>query len=197
MSFIITIGRQYGSGGRYIARELAKRLDIKFYDNEILAKAAEKSGLCLEYLKENDEKKDSIFAYMGIGNSNHLTASQKVSLAQFQAIRDIADSDESCVIVGRCASYVLRDRDNIINVFINAPIEERIARAVNYYGLKPEKAQSVIHKMDKNRESYYSFFTDQKWGKAENYDLCINSQIGIQETVDIIVELLKKKIKDL
>ncbi len=193
MSFVITIGRQYGSGGRYIAQELAKRLNIAFYDNDLLVKAAQNSGLSVEYMKEHDEKKDSVFAFVGMNeSSNVFTAVQKVSLAQFQTIRHLADT-ESCVIVGRCADYVLKDYPNVVNIFIHAPIEERIRRAVTYYHLEEKKAKDIIVKMDRKRASYYSYFTDRKWGHAGNYDLCINSDIGIEETVDVIVELVGKK----
>lgn len=193
MSFVITIGRQYGSGGRYIAQELAKRLNIAFYDNDLLVKAAQNSGLSVEYMKEHDEKKDSVFAFVGMNeSSNVFTAVQKVSLAQFQTIRHLADT-ESCVIVGRCADYVLKDYPNVVNIFIHAPIEERIRRAVTYYHLEEKKAKDIIVKMDRKRAGYYSYFTDRKWGHAGNYDLCINSDIGIEETVDVIVELVGKK----
>lgn len=194
MTYVITVGRQYGSGGRYIASELAKRLKINFYDNDLLIKVANESGLCVDYLKENDEKKDSIFAFLGMNDINHQpTAAQKVSMAQFQTIRKLAEN-ESCVIVGRCANYVLRDYPNVINIFIHAPMDDRIDRAIKYYGLDPKKAENIINKTDRNRAAYYAYFTDQKWGQAENYDLCLNSKIGINESVDVIVELVKKVI---
>lgn len=195
MSFVITIGRQYGSGGRYIAQELAKRLNIAFYDNDLLVKAAQNSGLSVEYMKEHDEKKDSVFAFVGMNDaSNVSTAVQKVSLAQFQTIRHLADT-ESCVIVGRCADYVLKDYPNVVNIFIHAPIDDRVHRAVTYYRLEEKKAKDIIAKMDRKRASYYNYFTDRKWGHAGNYDLCINSDIGIEETVDVIVELVRKKFR--
>lgn len=193
MSFVITIGRQYGSGGRYIARELAKKLNIQFYDNDLLVKAAEASGLSVDYIKANDEKKDSIFAFIGMNDANSVfTAVQKVSLAQFQVIRKLADT-ESCVIVGRCANYVLRDHSNVLNVFIHAPIEDRVKRAVTYYNLDEKKAKENITKMDKKRAEYHNYFTDEKWGEAVNYDLCLNSSLGIEECVDIIIKAASKK----
>lgn len=194
MNYVITIGREYGSGGRYIGRELAKRLNIPFYDNELLEKVSEESGLCVDYLKENDEKKDSVFAFIGMSdNTNVFTAVQKTSLAQFRTIKKLAE-EESCVIVGRCANYVLRHHKNVVNVFIHAPLEERIHRAVTYYSVDPKKAKDIIVKMDRKRSGYYNYFTDQKWGHSSNYDLCISSSIGIEETVDVIVELLHKKL---
>lgn len=195
MKFVITIGREYGSGGRYIGRELAKRLNISFYDNELLEKVSEESGLCVEYLKENDEKKDSVFAFVGMSeHANVFTAVQKVSLAQFNTIKKLAE-EESCVIVGRCANYVLRDNKNVLNIFIHAPLEDRIERAVTYYNIERKKAKDIILKMDRKRASYYNYFTDQKWGQSTNYDLSISSSIGIEETVDVIVSLIKNKFK--
>lgn len=194
MKYVITIGRQYGSGGRYIASELAKRLNINFYDNNLITKVAEDSGLCEEFLKQNEEKKDSIFAFMGFGDTGHnLTAAQKVSIAQFETIRKIAET-ESCVIVGRCADYVLKDYENTIKVFVHAPIEERIKRANKYYNLNSKNIKNVIEKTDKNRAAYYSYFTDQKWGYANNYDLCIDSSIGIDACVDIIITFINHKL---
>ncbi len=193
MSFVITIGRQYGSGGRYIAQELAKKLKINFYDNELLTKAAEKTGLSVDYIKANEEKKDSLFAFMGLNDvDNTLTAVQKVSNTQFAIIRNLA-SKESCVIVGRCANYVLKDYKNVLNVFIHAPMEDRIHRAVTYYGLDPKKAKDSIKKMDKRRAGYHNYFTEEKWGDATNYDICLNSSIGINECVDIIIAAAKNK----
>lgn len=193
MSYVITIGRQYGSGGRYIARELAKKLKINFYDNELLIKAAERTGFSVDYIKANEEKKDSIFAFMGLNDiDNTLTAVQKVSNAQFAIIRNLADT-ESCVIVGRCANYVLKDHQNVLNVFIHAPIEDRIKRAVTYYNLPEKNAKEAIKKMDRKRESYHNYFTDEKWGDATNYDLCLNSSLGIEECVDVIIEAARKK----
>ena len=124
--------------------------------------------------------------------SYDMTLSQKVFLAQFDAIKKIA-SEQSCVIVGRCADYVLRDNPNVVNVFICAPMEDKIKRAIEYYGIKPEKAASYIVKKDKKRKGYYNFYTDMDWGKASNYDLCLNSRIGIEGCVDAIVAYTKRR----
>ena len=140
MSYIITISRQYGSGGHYIGQELAKKLNIGFYDNKLLEKVAADSGLCIDFIKSNDEKKDSIFSFLGLPEgTNYLTASQRVSLAQFETIEKIAQSGESCVIIGRCADYVLRNYKNLISIFIYAPMEERVKRATTYYDLQGKK----------------------------------------------------------
>lgn len=194
MKFVITIGREYGSGGRFIGRLVAEKLGINFYDSELLIKASKDSGISETILKSFDEKKDSLFG-AGIGAYRYdMSLSQKVFLAEFDAIRKIADT-ESAVIVGRCADYVLKDYPNRINIFICASMEEKVNRAVKYYGLKPTKAISQIEKIDKRRRSYYNYYTDNNWGKASNYDLCINSQIGIDECVALICNYAKSKLK--
>lgn len=194
MKYVITIGREYGSGGRFIGKLLAEKLGISFYDNELLIKAAEGSGLSEAVFKSYDEKKDG-FLVNGIGMYSYdMSLGQKVFLAQFDAIKKIANQ-ESCVIVGRCADYVLKDYPHVVNVFICAPMEDKIERAVKYYGLNPNKAATQIMKMDKKRRGYYNFYTDKDWGKANNYDLCINSRIGVEETVEAIAAYVKTLLK--
>lgn len=192
MKYVVTIGREYGSGGRFIGKLLAEKLGISFYDNELLAKAAQESGLSEAVFKNYDEKKDG-FLVNGMGiYSYDMSLGQRVFLAQFDAIKKIAEN-ESCVIVGRCADYVLKDNPNVCNIFVCAPMDEKIKRAVKYYGLNPQKAESQILKMDKKRKGYYSFYTDRDWGKARNYDLCINSKIGIDECVNAIAGYVKAR----
>lgn len=195
MSFVITIGRQYGSGGRFIARKLAEMLNVNFYDNELLTTAATQSGMSKTILDNYDEKKDGFFS--GVVPSTFgadMSLSQKVFLAQFEAIKMIADR-ESCVIVGRCADYVLRENKNVVNVFITAPIEDRVKRAVKYYNLDEKKAKETIIKMDKKRASYYNFYSDKKWGRADSYNLTIDSNIGIDEACEVIKSYVEKKLK--
>ena len=195
MSYVITIGRQYGSGGRFIAQELAKELNVPFYDNELLAKAAVDSGLDQDIVKSYDEKKDGVFAgFIPSLYGYDMTMGQKVFLAQFEAIKKIADAG-SCIIVGRCADYVLRDRPNVVNVFITAKMEDCIKRCVKYYGVDEKKAEELIKKTDKKRASYYNFYTDRKWGRADQYDLTIDSSIGIKETCEVIKSFAEKKLK--
>ena len=192
MKFVITIGREYGSGGRFVGKLLAERLGIKFYDSELLIQAASDSGLSEEVFKNFDERKDG-FLGNGIGlYAYDMTLSQKVFLAQFDTIKKLA-SEESCVIVGRCADYVLKDDPNLVSVFICAPMDNKIERAIKYYDLDPKKAESIILKKDKKRKSYYNFYTDREWGKASNYDLCINSKIGIDQCVDAIEAYVRRK----
>jgi cytidylate kinase len=195
MSFIITIGRQYGSGGRFIGQELAKELNVPFYDNDLLAKAAVNSGIDEDVVKLYDEKKDGVFAgFIPSLYGYDMTMGQKVFLAQFEVIKKIA-AEGSAVIVGRCADYVLKDKDNVVSVFIMAPEEDCVKRAVKYYGMDEKKAREYIKKTDKKRASYYNFYTDRKWSEASNYDLCINSSIGIKESVDVIKAFAEKKLK--
>ena len=190
MSFVITLGREYGSGGRYIASELAKKLNVNFYDGKLLEKVAEKAGFSLDYVQSNDEKKDNYFFGYNMFSSEVMSAAQRVATEQFKVIEHLAQT-ESCVIVGRCSNYILRDHNNVVNVFIYAQMKEKIARAVKYYNLKEKKAKEMIEKIDKQRASYFNFFTNMKWGRRENYDLCINSSIGIEECTDLIIQYLK------
>lgn len=194
MKYVVTIGREYGSGGRFIGKLLAERLNIPFYDEELLTKAAQESGLSEAVFKNFDEQKEGFFS-SGMGMYSYdMSLGQKVFLAQFDAIKKIANN-ESCIIVGRCADYVLKDYKNVVNIFICAPMEDKINRAVTYYGLNPNKAANEISKKNKKRRSYYNFYTDREWGKASNYDLCINSRIGVDETVDAIEAYVKTVFK--
>ncbi|MBP5407532.1 MAG: cytidylate kinase-like family protein [Bacilli bacterium] len=189
--FVITIGRQYGSGGRFIGRKLAEKLNVPFYDSELLLKASEASGLSKNIMESYDEKVDGIFS--GIFPSTYIpeaSLGSRVFIAQFETIKKLA-ADHSCVIVGRCADYVLKDYENVLNVFITAPMDECVKRSVEYYGLEEKKAEDSIKKMNKKRANYYNFYTDKKWGSANSYDLCINSTIGVDETVNVIIAYLE------
>lgn len=195
MSFVITIGRQYGSGGRFIAQKLAEQLGINFYDNDLLTKVAEETGMSKAVLDNYDEKRDSFFA--GIVPSSFgadMSLGQKVFLAQFEVIRHLAER-ESCIIVGRCADYVLREFPNVVNVFVTAPMEKRIERVEKYYGVDPRKSRDIIVKMDKKRSNYYNFYSDKKWDRADSYNLTIDSSIGIEECCEIIKAYVEKKLK--
>lgn len=190
---IITIGRQFGSGGRFIGRKLAEELNIPFYDSELLAKAAKESGLSEAVLDNYDERKDSFFSgVMPYSYGIDLSLGQKVFLAQFDAIKHIA-AEGSCIIVGRCADYVLRENPNVASIYISAPLDYRKERVIKYYGVKENKARDTIIRMDKKRASYYNYYTDQKWGRARYYDLCIDASIGIDETAEVIKHFVKTK----
>jgi cytidylate kinase len=192
MKYVITIGREYGSGGHFIGKLLAERLGIPFYDNELLLKISEKSGLSSEIISEYDEKKEGLFSSGMNLYSADLSLGSKIFLAQFEEIKRLADK-ESCVIVGRCADYILKDYANVANIFITAPMEEKIARAVKYYGLDPKKAQKMINKKNRKRSNYYMYYTNKKWGQASSYDITINSKIGIDACVDALEAYVKNR----
>ena len=182
---VITIGREYGSGGRVIGKELARKLDIPFYDNELIDRAAEKSGLSMELLKDVDEQPVNVFlqtctTLMFSGSRVALPAevsiNDKLFFAQSEVIRELA-AQGPCVIVGRCADYVLRDDANTLNIFIHAPLSYRIERAVNVYGIARNRAKNVVARMDRKRSSYYNFYTNKSWSDARSYDLCIDSTV--------------------
>lgn len=199
---IITIGRQFGSGGREIGEKLSKKLDIPFYDKDLLKRAAKESGLCEEIFENFDEKPSSSFLYSlvmdpySLGYSNNgfdLPLNHKVFLAAFDTIKKIAD-EGACIIVGRCADYVLQDYTNCINLFIHAPLEDRIKRISMKYDLPENKAKDMIYKKDKQRASYYNYYSNSKWADIKNYHLSINSSmLGIDGTVDMIEDLIKRK----
>ena len=193
---IITVGRQYGSGGRYVARLLAEKLGIPFYDKELLAEVAKDSGICKELLEEHDEKNSRSFLFymmsgtqpMGDSTAMYMDMplNHRIFLAQFDTIRRLAD-EGPCVFVGRCADYVLRDHENVLNVFVKADREERIRRIVEYYGAEPLKAEEQIKKADKQRASYYNYYATGTWGDVDNYDLCVDTgALGINGAVELI-----------
>ena len=193
---IITIGREYGSGGREIGKALAEKLGISFYDKQIISLAAEKSGLSPEFITNNEQRVRSGFmqnlaasaAYQsGFFSSQYLPLSETIFISQAQVVRDIA-ARERAVIVGRCADYILSGRKNTVNIFIHAPIEDRVRRIMALYQLSEADAMKAIATSDKERGNHYFRYTDRKWGKAQNYDLCINSALmGIDKTVELLV----------
>lgn len=201
---IITIGRQYGSGGREIGKKLAEYFGIKFYDKEMLAVAAKESGICEEIFETHDEKPTNSFLYSlvmdtySLGYSNSVFAempiNHKVFLAQFDAIKKIA-KEGPCVLVGRCADYALEDFDNVVNVFIHADLDARINRISRVHEeLTYAKAKDIILKEDKKRSHYYNYYTNKKWSDAESYDLCLcTSSLGIEGTVQTIIDYVKRK----
>ena len=194
MNTIITIGRQFGSGGKEIGIRVAKELGIPFYDKEILQETAKKSGLCEKILENFDERPKSLlysiamdsymFALPGTGAGDSLE--QQVYLATFNTIRQIARKGP-CVIIGRFADYALADDPNHLSIFIHAPLEDRIRRVAERQNLPPEKARSVITKTDKRRASYYEYYSSQRWGAVDSYDFCLNSSyLGLSGTVELI-----------
>lgn len=186
---VITIGREYGSGGRLIGKKLAEALNIPFYDKELIEKVASEGHFSKELVEKNDEKPNGFINTLYISQSYSLPLNQQVFLAQFNVIRDIA-SKESCVFIGRCADYILEDRNDVVNIFIHAPIEKRVERVIKYYGVEESKALDTIKKVDKSRSKYYNYFTDKEWGKAKGYHLSIDSSIGVDETVQVIKDYI-------
>lgn len=192
---IVTIGRQCGSGGREIGIALAKELNVPYYDKELLKRAAKESGLCEEVLEKFDEKPTSSLLYsivmdpysLGINTTGmDMPINHKVFLAAFDTIKRIAD-EGSCVMIGRCADYALADYSNAVNFFLYAPIEERTKRVAERMNLSEEKAKDVVIKTDKQRASYYNYYTTKKWGVMSSYHYCLDTSIlGVQGTVDLI-----------
>ena len=176
---VITIGREFGSGGHEIGMKLAEKLGIKCYDKELLQVAAKESGLC------------------GYSNSYvDMPINHKVFLAQFDAIKKLA-AKESCVIVGRCADYALEDDPFAVSVWIKASLDERIKRIKKLYELNDSKAADLIQKTDKKRASYYNYYSSKKWGEAKSYDLCIDSGlVGIDGAIELILKFIELKEKN-
>ena len=188
-NLVITIGRQYGSGGREIGKKLAEKLGIAFYDQELLTVAAKHSGLSQDLLEINDEKPMSLLFSLSTGGyGGEMSINQKLFLAQFEAIQLVARQGP-CVIVGRCADYALRDFDNCVNIFVHADLPHRIRRISNLYQKSARAAEETILRTDRRRASYYNYYTGKKWGAMENYDLAINtSRVGIDYAVQLIAD---------
>lgn len=192
MKTIITIGREYGSGGREIAKRLAETLSIPFYDKELISKTAEQTGLSEDYIRGMEEKKTNSFLYNIYFSTGNLPVTDQVFFAQSQVIRDAA-SQGACVIVGRCADYVLKNRDNCLHVFIHAPQELREEKAAAEFQLDAAHARSWVNKQDKTRSSYYNHFTDQRWGDCRNYHLTLDASLGQETALGLLLELYKRK----
>ncbi len=203
MNTIITIGRQFGSGGREIGERLAKHFDIPYYDKELINRVAKDSGFCQEIIENNDERPTSSFLYnlvmdtysFGYNSSSFvdMPISHKIFIAQFDTLKKIAD-EGPCVIVGRCADYALTERDNVLNVFICANDECRIKRILSRHDeVNSEKeARDMMSKKDKQRQSYYNYYASAKWGHASTYDMTVNSSIlGIDGTVKLISQFVE------
>lgn len=207
--FVITIGRQFGSGGLDVGRMLSEQLNVKCYDKELLSMAAKESGLCQEIFENHDEKPTSSFLYSLVMDTYSVSGytsapfldmplNHKVFLAQFEAIKNLAKK-ESCIIVGRCADYALAEHPNCINVFIHANLEFRIDHVMQTFGLSREKATDMIHKTDKKRASYYNYYSSKKWGDSRSYHLTLDSsQLSLQGCSEMILSYMEiqKKYKN-
>ena len=191
---IITISREFGSGGRFIGEEVAKKLGIAYYDKNIIGQIAEKSGLSPEYIQENAElsPKKGLFAYAFSGRDiTGKSVEDMVYEVQRNIILELAEK-EPCVIIGRNADYILKDRDDVLNVFIHGDMPEKIRRITGLYNVKEKETVKMMADTDKRRRTNYNFDTDQNWGKASNYTLCLNSsQLGYDRCEMIIMECVK------
>ena len=190
---IITISREFGSGGRFIGEEVAKKLGIKYYDKDIIGQIAEQSGFSPEYIQENAElsPKKGLFAYAFAGRDiTGKSVEDMVYEAQRKVILDLAEK-ETCVIIGRNADYILKDRDDVLNVFIHGDMPEKIHRIIHLHNVEEQEAVRMMADTDKRRMTNYNFYTEQKWGKASNYTLSLNSsQLGYDRCEAIIMECI-------
>lgn len=204
---VITIGRQFGSGGREIGYVAADKLGIKLYDQEMLDRAAKDSGICQELFEAHDEKPTNSFlyslvmdtyslGYSSVGNYTDMPINHKVFLAQFNAIKKIAE-EGPCILIGRCADYALEDNPNLLRLFIHADLDSRIRRIAGRFDISDAKAKEMIQKTDKKRASYYNYYTNKRWGDAESYDACLNSSVlGLEGTTEAIIKLVELKEND-
>ena len=189
---IITIAREYGSGGRYIGKLIAEKLKIKLYDKEFISKLAEETGLSAKYI-ENSEQKRSALETLNNGYYSGLSNSDELFIKESELIKKIADED-SCVIVGRCADFILKDNKDVIKIFIYSDRKGKVNRAVNIYGLDENKAEKEINRINKLRANHYKYYTEKEWKNPENYDICINSDgIGVEKAAELICEMVNKK----
>ena len=197
---IVTISRQYGSGGRYIGGNLAKAMGVPCYDEKLIDMVAKESGFAQSFVAEKGERMTGSllfniasslsFANNVFSTNNGVTLQDEIYFTQNRIIKELADKGP-CVIVGRCADYILREREDCLNVFIFADNESKIERAEKYFNITREEAPAVLKKKDKARANHYKYYTDQEWGMASNYDLCLNSGlIGIEGCVKAIQQVL-------
>ncbi len=201
-NYVITIGRQLGSGGREIGLKLSERLGISFYDKELIRIASQKSGLNEEFFEKADEKKKfsiigNLFGLKGYTADesyfNHYLTNETLFKIQSDVIRSLAD-EKSCLFVGRCADYVLKEHPRCLSIFISADTDDRIKRIAAIQNFSERNARSCIERADKSRADYYNYFTSKTWGVAESYSLCINSSVlGIDETVNFIFQFAEKR----
>ena len=205
-NYVINIGRQLGSGGKEIGEKLATRLGISFYDKELIKLASEESGLCKEFFEKADEKaSQSIigglfgmrFPFISDSSIPYTNCLSNDALFKIQSdvIRHLA-AERSCLFVGRCADYILRDHPRCVNVFISASLQDRIVRLCTTEGISEEVAEEMINKADKKRSEYYNYYSYKTWGAAATYHLCVDSSVlGIDDTVSFVEEFVAKKLK--
>lgn len=203
--FVINVGRQLGSGGREISAELAKRLNISYFDKELLSVAAQESGMSKEFFEKADEQASQPlsgglfgirFPFSGNSTVNTMNYLSNDALFQMQsdAIRKLA-SEQSCLFIGRCADYILRDNPRCVNVFISASLPSRVERIARFDGISSAKAEEKINHVEKRRAEFYNYYSNKRWGAAESYHLCIDSSVlGIAKTTDFIEQFIRTKL---
>ncbi len=185
---VITISREYGSGGRYIGRLIADKLGIKFYDKDLVTIVSEKTGLTEEYIENNEQKRNTLATLGG----NELTNTDELFISESQEIIELANK-ESCVIVGRCADFVLKDRDDVIKIFVYSNMKDKVKRVTEFYGVDKDKAEKEINKINKLRANHYKYYTERDWKDYSNYDICINSDLlGVERVADMICEMINE-----
>lgn len=183
---VITIGREYGSGGRLIAKRLSEEMGITFYDKQLITEVAKKTGFSENFIRDTEHQRPTnSFLYDLYTSVATPSVPDQVFIAQAKVIKAAA-ARESCVIVGRCADYILREEPHVLKVFVNAPLDQRIRRAREEYGVTEPNLESYVIRQDKSRASYYNYFATGRWGQSREYDLCINSRIGIDAAVKVI-----------
>jgi len=188
---IITISREYGSGGRYIGKLVSEKLGIKLYDKEFVEEIAKSTGLSAEYIKDNEQKR-TVLDNLNNGYYAGLTNADELFIKESELIKEVAEK-ESCIIVGRCADFILKDKENVIRIFINNSMENKIKRATKFYGMSEEHATKEISRINKLRANHYKYYTENNWKDPSNYDICINSDsIGIDNAVELICDIVNK-----
>lgn len=188
MPRIITIAREYGSGGRLIAQKVAEKIGLVYYDNEVIDLAAREMGMDVDAIRKVAEQKSSSFMYTMSSSAFTLPLNDQVFVMQSKIIRHLANHD-SCIIVNGCADYILEDYDDVLSIFIHAPLESRIRRVKEDYQEEHDDFKKYVTKRDKGRSNYYNYYTTKKWGHLKNFDLTINSDLGIDEVAQIIADL--------
>lgn len=191
MPRIITIAREYGSGGRLITQKVAQKVGLVYYDNEVIDLAAREMGMDVDAIRKVAEQKSSSFMYTMSSSAFSLPLNDQVFVMQSKIIRHLANHD-SCIIVNGCADYILEDYDDVLSIFIHAPLESRIRRVKEDYQEVHDDYKKYVTKRDKGRSNYYNYYTTKKWGHLKNFDLTINSDLGIDEVATIIADLFLK-----
>ena len=189
---VVTVSREYGSGGRYVAKLLSEKLGVKFYDKEIVTKLAEETGLSEEYIEENEQKR-GILSTLENDQVTGLSSKDELFIKETELIKKLARKD-SCVIVGRCADFILKNNRNVVKVFVYSDMEDKIKRATKFYGLNKEKAEKEIKNIDNQRANHYKYYTEREWKEYSNYDICINSDtFGVEKSADIIYDMIQNR----